>query len=98
MGTKIRGVRVPDELWTEMQRAAGAQGESVADALRRFMIDYIGGNLPGYTAGFVVGVEAGKVEGRELAYMDALREVSEKVYSGRSQPEPEARVDTPLTA
>lgn len=96
MGTKIRGVRVPDELWVEAQRTAAAHGEPVSDVVRRFLIDYIGGNLPGYTAGFVAGVEAGKIEGRELAYADALREVSAKVYSGRSQPDPEPSVDTPL--
>lgn len=98
MGTKVRGVRVPDELWEEAQRTAAGHGEPLSDAVRRFLIDYIGGNLPGYTAGFVVGVEAGRAEGRELARADALREVAAQVYSGRSLPDPETSVDTPLPA
>jgi hypothetical protein len=65
MATKVRGVRIPDELWAEVQRTAAGSGESVSDVVRRFLIDYIGGNLPGYTSGFVAGVHTGRQEERE---------------------------------
>lgn len=87
--TKVRGVRFPDELWLELQRAAAAGGETVSDVLRRLAIDYIGGNLPGYTSGFVVGYAQGESEGFERASSEALLALGKSlnvstVYTGES--------------
>lgn len=58
MSMRMRHVRVSDELWESMQKAAADRGEKVSDALRGFMADYVAENLPGYTAGFVAGADA----------------------------------------
>ena len=39
--TPIRGVRVPDDLWTKAQRVAADRGESVSDEVRRALERYV---------------------------------------------------------
>lgn len=39
--TKIRGVRVPDELWEDAQRIAEIRGESVSDEVRASLERYV---------------------------------------------------------
>jgi predicted HicB family RNase H-like nuclease len=39
--TKIRGVRIDDELWEAAQEKAAKRRESVADVIRRALLDYI---------------------------------------------------------
>jgi len=94
MGTKIRGVRVPDELWEEAQRTAARYGEPLSDAVRRFLIDYIGGNLPGYTAGFAAGSSTAYVAGYEEGRQDAFDSVAARLVSGK--PALPVHTDDPL--
>lgn len=58
--TGMRHVRVPDELWTAALAASKARGETVSEAVRGFLADYVAENLPGYTSGFVAGADAAK--------------------------------------
>lgn len=58
--TPMRHVRVPDDLWSAAIAAASARGETVSDAVRGFLADYVAENLPGYTSGFVAGAAAEK--------------------------------------
>jgi len=60
MATTMRHVRVPDELWDAALAASKARGETVSEALRGFLADYVAENLPGYTSGFVAGADAAK--------------------------------------
>lgn len=39
--TKIRAVRVPDELWEAAQAVAAKKGESVSDEIRRSLERYV---------------------------------------------------------
>lgn len=39
--TKIRGVRVDDELWQAAQERAADRRESVADVIRRALLAYV---------------------------------------------------------
>lgn len=39
--TKIRTVRVDDELWQDAQKVAKARRESVADVIRRALLAYV---------------------------------------------------------
>lgn len=39
--TKIRAVRVPDELWQESQRVAAERGETVSDEIRAALERYV---------------------------------------------------------
>lgn len=39
--TPIRGIRVPDELWTAAQAAAATNDESVSDVVRRALEAYV---------------------------------------------------------
>lgn len=39
--TKIRAVRVPDELWEAAQAVAADKGESVSDEIRRSLERYV---------------------------------------------------------
>lgn len=41
--TKIRGVRVDDELWQRAQERAAERRESVADVIRRALLAYVEG-------------------------------------------------------
>lgn len=58
--TGMRHVRVPDELWAAALAASKARGETVSEAVRGFLGDYVAENLPGYTSGFVAGADAAK--------------------------------------
>ena len=40
--TKVRAIRVSDDLWEAAQRKAKANGESVADVIRTALIKYTG--------------------------------------------------------
>lgn len=60
--TPMRHVRVPDELWERALSSAKARGESVSDAVRGFLADYVEENLPGYTSGFAAGAAAARKE------------------------------------
>lgn len=42
--TKIRTVRIDDELWEAAQEVARRRRESVADAIRRGLLEYVKGN------------------------------------------------------
>lgn len=37
----MRSIRVPDELWRAAQRVAADRGESLSDAVRRFLERYV---------------------------------------------------------
>lgn len=39
--TKIRGVRIPDDLWTEAQAVAAERGEDVSSVLRAALTRYV---------------------------------------------------------
>lgn len=39
--TKIRGVRIPDDLWEDAQRVAEARGEAVSDEVRAALERYV---------------------------------------------------------
>lgn len=53
-----RSVCVPDDLWQAAQAMAMANRVSVSAMVRDLLTDYVAGNLPGYTSGFVAGVAA----------------------------------------
>ena len=55
---KTRSVCVGDELWAEVQQAAANDGVSVSAVVRGLLSDYVDGNLPGHTSGFVAGIAA----------------------------------------
>jgi hypothetical protein len=55
---KTRSVCVDDELWVAIQETAAEDGMSVSAVVRSLLTDYVAGNLPGYTSGFVAGVAA----------------------------------------
>lgn len=40
--TKVRAVRVSDDVWEAAQRKATENGESVSDVIRRALVDYAG--------------------------------------------------------
>jgi hypothetical protein len=65
-----RSVCVDDELWAEVRKAAAAAGTSVSAVVRSLLVDYVAGNLPGYTSGFVAGVAA--AEERERLHLGRL--------------------------
>jgi macrodomain Ter protein organizer (MatP/YcbG family) len=39
-GTKKRIFRVPDDIWLPFAAEAQRRGETMSDAIRRFMVDY----------------------------------------------------------
>ena len=43
--TKIRGIRVPDQLWEDAQAVAEARGESVSDEVRAGLERYVKRNI-----------------------------------------------------
>lgn len=43
--TKIRSVRVDDDLWEAAARVAARKRESLADVIRRALLDYAAGEL-----------------------------------------------------
>ena len=53
-----RSVCVDEKLWAETQQAAAEDGMSVSAVVRGLLTDYVKGNLPGHTSGFVAGVAA----------------------------------------
>lgn len=44
--TKVRTVRVDDPLWEAAQAKAAKRRESVADVIRRALLDYVDDDLP----------------------------------------------------
>jgi len=55
---KTRSVCVGDELWAATQAVAAEGGQSVSAVVRDLLTDFVAGNLPGYTSGFVAGKAA----------------------------------------
>lgn len=39
--TKVRGIRVPDDLWAEAQRVAAERGEDVSSVARAALVRYV---------------------------------------------------------
>jgi len=40
-GTTMRGVRIPDDLWTAALTLARSRGENLSDIIRQALMDYI---------------------------------------------------------
>ena len=55
--TKVRGVRIEEDLWTTAQGVAAGQGESLADVIRRALRAYVAD--PNAFDAAVAGVRAG---------------------------------------
>lgn len=61
--TRTRPVRVSDDLWEAAKEKAAENGESLSDAIRRFLADYVGDpNLSG-----LAGSEMDRRSGRTRA-------------------------------
>ncbi len=39
--TKIRGIRIPDDLWEDAQRVAAERGEDVSTVVRAALVRYV---------------------------------------------------------
>lgn len=45
-GTKLRNIRVDDELWEAAMKAAEARGENLSEAIRAFLTRYVKRSKP----------------------------------------------------